>query len=436
MAETVTIRIIQAEELTSTLAPYFCCRIGENSVTTSSRYNTGNPVYHETFQLLYQSPTEQTIFLEYYDKFGSTASNENILVGFTEIPFGQYRNNQQTEWFTIENDGKTVGKVEIEILYADTYYTPRSPSPGPLSASTSSSSSSSSGARVHKRTCSRSRSRSPGPIPDETPSPLPPDTGPISDDGPISDNGPVSDKGPISDDEPISSESSSSVSRTQSPMISSAISPLPNSPEGELLQGVLVTNFAKLYAFARRKKRMTNVPIVKYISKVGYKEYSFGKDGRVCGSMGKKHNLPLTDFYAVVDMLDPAQKRKGGIQYSVHESEVGWVPFFENGAKAGTGAHGLEAIRIELTGEYAEQFDVWYSVRLTNGWTDWVKNGKVAGIEGAPGGQGATRVGSVAIASSAIVGLPAGSHASASGAAIALNDPRHIQAIRVECMEK
>lgn len=202
-----------------------------------------------------------------------------------------------------------------------------------------------------------------------------------------------------------------------------------------MLQEVLVNNFGKLYALARRKKRMTHVPIVKYVSKVGYGEHSFGKDGRVCGSMGKTQNLPLTDFYAVVDTLDPAQKGKGGIQYSVHESEVGWVPFFENGAKAGTGAHGLEAIRIELTGEFAEHFDVWYSVRLKNGWTDWVKNGKVAGIEGAPGGRGPTRVGSVAIASP-IAALAAGSHASAAGKAIALNDPRHIQAIRVECMEK
>ncbi len=43
----------------------------------------------------------------------------------------------------------------------------------------------------------------------------------------------------------------------------------------------------------------------------------------------------------------------------------------------------LEAIRIMLTGDLAEKYDVYYRVHAqTYGWLDWAKNGETAGTEG------------------------------------------------------
>ena len=43
----------------------------------------------------------------------------------------------------------------------------------------------------------------------------------------------------------------------------------------------------------------------------------------------------------------------------------------------------LEAVRIRLTGEMAEHYDVYYRVHIQNeGWMDWTKNGEPAGSEG------------------------------------------------------
>jgi uncharacterized protein YjdB len=59
-----------------------------------------------------------------------------------------------------------------------------------------------------------------------------------------------------------------------------------------------------------------------------------------------------------------------------------WV---SDGAVAGTTGQGkrLEAIKIELTGELAQKYDVYYRVHAQSyGWLDWAKNGEPAGTEG------------------------------------------------------
>ena len=43
----------------------------------------------------------------------------------------------------------------------------------------------------------------------------------------------------------------------------------------------------------------------------------------------------------------------------------------------------LEAIKIELTGEMADHFDVYYRVHAQNyGWLGWAKNGEMSGTSG------------------------------------------------------
>ena len=41
----------------------------------------------------------------------------------------------------------------------------------------------------------------------------------------------------------------------------------------------------------------------------------------------------------------------------------------------------LEAVKIKLTGQLGEQYDVYYSVLQNGGWTDLAMNGETAGVE-------------------------------------------------------
>ncbi len=75
----------------------------------------------------------------------------------------------------------------------------------------------------------------------------------------------------------------------------------------------------------------------------------------------------------------------GTIEYSVNLSGSGWLDWCEDGAEAGKadGDMALEAVRVRLSGELAEYYDVFYSVLQNNTWTEWVKNGEEAGVSGA-----------------------------------------------------
>ena len=56
-----------------------------------------------------------------------------------------------------------------------------------------------------------------------------------------------------------------------------------------------------------------------------------------------------------------------------------------NGALSGTvdQSKRLEAIKIKLTGEMADKYDIYYRVHAQDyGWLGWAKNGSSAGTEG------------------------------------------------------
>ena len=56
-----------------------------------------------------------------------------------------------------------------------------------------------------------------------------------------------------------------------------------------------------------------------------------------------------------------------------------------DGATAGTTgqAKAIEALQIQLTGEAAQYYDIWYRVHSDKvGWLGWAKNGQTAGTEG------------------------------------------------------
>ena len=82
----------------------------------------------------------------------------------------------------------------------------------------------------------------------------------------------------------------------------------------------------------------------------------------------------------------------GGICYNAHVQTIGWqadpnksATWKKDGEFCGTtgNAKRLEAIQIELYGEMAEHYDIYYRVHSqTYGWMKWAKNGEMAGTTG------------------------------------------------------
>lgn len=84
-------------------------------------------------------------------------------------------------------------------------------------------------------------------------------------------------------------------------------------------------------------------------------------------------------------LRDQPEDMTGTVEYSVNLSGSGWLDWCRNAEEAGAsdGEMALEAIRLRLTGDLAEYYEVFYSVLQDNAWTDWVKNGEEAGVSGA-----------------------------------------------------
>ena len=91
-----------------------------------------------------------------------------------------------------------------------------------------------------------------------------------------------------------------------------------------------------------------------------------------------------------MDGLETERNRRdsmftGDVEYYAHVQNQGWQSVKKNGEVAGTtGANlRLEAVRMNLTGEIAEQYNISYRVHVQNeGWTKWSSNGEVAGTVG------------------------------------------------------
>lgn len=75
---------------------------------------------------------------------------------------------------------------------------------------------------------------------------------------------------------------------------------------------------------------------------------------------------------------------EGGIKYQVLcQGSSKWKSWVSNGKKAGTASKRLEAIKIVLTGEIANHYDVCYRTKTaTYGWLNWAKNGEISGTVG------------------------------------------------------
>lgn len=109
-------------------------------------------------------------------------------------------------------------------------------------------------------------------------------------------------------------------------------------------------------------------------------------DGAVSGTSGQAKRLEGINIALKNAPYD------GGISYTAHVQTYGWQADMDdvnswtaNGDMAGTSgeAKRLEAIKIQLTGEMADHYDVYYRVHAqTYGWLGWAKNGESAGSSG------------------------------------------------------
>ena len=75
----------------------------------------------------------------------------------------------------------------------------------------------------------------------------------------------------------------------------------------------------------------------------------------------------------------------GSVIYQAHVSGVGWQNDVADGAIAGTTGENrrIEAVKIRLTEQLEEKYDVYYRVHASNfGWLSWTKNGETAGSTG------------------------------------------------------
>ncbi|MBQ9934696.1 MAG: hypothetical protein IJO70_02515 [Lachnospiraceae bacterium] len=131
------------------------------------------------------------------------------------------------------------------------------------------------------------------------------------------------------------------------------------------------------YTFpATAKEDTVKVSYATHVQKDGWQEEV--SDGTMSGTSGQAKRLE-----GITIAVDTEADL--GIQYTTHCQTYGWLPWVSNGDMSGTTgeAKRLEAIMIQLTGEDAENYDIYYRVHAqTYGWLGWAKNGEPAGTAG------------------------------------------------------
>ena len=81
--------------------------------------------------------------------------------------------------------------------------------------------------------------------------------------------------------------------------------------------------------------------------------------------------------------LEAIQLNGIGVQMNAHVQSVGWMGWRNQTAGTEGKALRLEAIQIKLTGDLADEYDIYYRVHVQKlGWLDWSKNGETAGTVG------------------------------------------------------
>nr|MCR5616114.1 InlB B-repeat-containing protein [Saccharofermentans sp.] len=108
-------------------------------------------------------------------------------------------------------------------------------------------------------------------------------------------------------------------------------------------------------------------------------EKSYATNGAMSGTSGESKRLEGIEIFL------SGTQYCGGIKFKTHVQDYGWQDWSYDGEMSGTQGESkrLEGICIELYGEIAEYYDIYYRVHAQDiGWMGWAKNGECAGTAG------------------------------------------------------
>ena len=129
-----------------------------------------------------------------------------------------------------------------------------------------------------------------------------------------------------------------------------------------------------------------NVMYKTHVQTYGWQKWMI--NGQMSGTSGESKRLEGINIQLTNAPYD------GDIVYTTHVQTYGWqgkpddesrAGWKKNGEMSGTSgeAKRLEAICVDLTGEMAEKYDIYYRVHAqTFGWLGWAKNGQASGTAG------------------------------------------------------
>ena len=129
-------------------------------------------------------------------------------------------------------------------------------------------------------------------------------------------------------------------------------------------------------------------PIVTYkVKKVGNSSFQSSKsNGSTAGSTtSSSYNVGI-----LAAKIATTSSPSGSLKYSVRatkaDSSSSWKAWKSNYASSSSGVYGLRAVRMKLTGDMADYYDVYYRVYVRGyGWLGWACNGQKAGLGGLDG---------------------------------------------------
>jgi uncharacterized protein YjdB len=120
-----------------------------------------------------------------------------------------------------------------------------------------------------------------------------------------------------------------------------------------------------------------SVAYASHVQDIGWQD--FVADGATSGTLGQGKRI---EAIKIALQNTPVS---GGITYSAHVEGIGWMSSVSDGQIAGTVGQSkrIEAITMNLTGDMANHYDVYYRVYSQDfGWLGWAKNGMKAGTTG------------------------------------------------------
>lgn len=112
-----------------------------------------------------------------------------------------------------------------------------------------------------------------------------------------------------------------------------------------------------------------------------YKSYVEGgwqsdvKDNEISGTEGESKKIE-----AFIINFDNYTDYKGDINYSIYTEKDGWGNYVSSGTQVGKQGSHIEAIKIKLTEELAEKYNIFYRTHISGiGWLGWTSNDKISG---------------------------------------------------------